>query len=137
MLLTILRTSQQALFTFHDTYLLTNCTAILLNLSSYICNIHSYAAERIVAVVLKLCTRYIKLRENSTNLDLAPNGNRYMLLIICVSCVTAYIRVASGKAPCMSQSELLSSMEEYLRVLLILVGVMLRFELHLLFIFYN
>lgn len=62
-----------------------------------------------MAILLKLCVRYIKLKDISVNLDSIPN--------------------AAGT----SQTEVLVMMEEFLRILLLLVGVMLRFAYILIF----
>lgn len=62
-----------------------------------------------MAILLKLCVRYIKLKDISVNLDSTPNS--------------------AGT----SQTEVLVMMEEFLRILLLLVGVMLRFVYILIF----
>lgn len=55
-----LRTSIHALFKLQDQYILSNSCAVLLNIAPYITNIHVYAAERIVNVILRIASRIIK-----------------------------------------------------------------------------
>ncbi|GAM21840.1 hypothetical protein SAMD00019534_050150 [Acytostelium subglobosum LB1] len=52
-----------------DVYLHTNCLAILANLSSSITNIHPYVASRMVKLLEILCKRYLKLKQNNSNMS--------------------------------------------------------------------
>jgi hypothetical protein len=49
-----------ALFTWRDSYALSHCLALLVNLSSSMREMHAYTAERIVDVILKLGRRVVK-----------------------------------------------------------------------------
>jgi hypothetical protein len=62
-LLCVLRTALHALFKLKDRYLLPNCLAIISNIGTYISNINSYTAERLVTVVQKLGKRIIETEE--------------------------------------------------------------------------
>ena len=62
-ILCVIRTIMHALFRLRDQYLVYNCFAVLLNLTSVLSEIHSYAAERLVKVTCRLCKRIIKIKE--------------------------------------------------------------------------
>jgi len=65
-LLVLLRTTTFNLNRLQDGFLLSNCCAVLLNLSPHISDLHEYVATRLVSVTTSCCKRYASL--------LAENG---------------------------------------------------------------
>jgi hypothetical protein len=64
LLLTLLRSITFNLSKLHDAFLLSNCCAVLMNLSHNIVNLHEYAAIRLVSVTMSVLKKYASLREN-------------------------------------------------------------------------
>jgi hypothetical protein len=64
LLLSLLRSITFNLSKLHDAFLLSNCCAVLMNLSHNIVNVHEYAAMRLVSVTLSVLKKYASLREN-------------------------------------------------------------------------
>jgi len=61
LLLTLLRCITFNLNRLHDAFLLSNCCAVLMNLSPNIVNLHEYAAMRLATVTMSAMKRYAKL----------------------------------------------------------------------------
>jgi hypothetical protein len=59
-LLCTLRAAMTTLQHLHDTYLLTNLLAILLDLAAFIKHVSPYCAERVVVLTYRLCRKYGK-----------------------------------------------------------------------------
>jgi hypothetical protein len=73
LLLCLLRAITFNLNRLHDPFLLSNCCAILLNLSTSMVELHDYAAMRFVAVTASLIKKYISLRkERHVNRSQSP-----------------------------------------------------------------
>jgi len=66
-LLVVLRTITFSLNRLHDSFLLSNCCAVLLNLSPHAINLHEYVAARLVSVTTSCTKRYSAM--------VAENGN--------------------------------------------------------------
>ena len=78
--LCVIRTIMHALFRLRDQYLVYNCFAVLLNLAPLISNTHSYAAERLVVVMSRLCKRLVKIKEGGavSGADLSGTSEHLM-----------------------------------------------------------
>jgi len=59
--LSLLRSMTFNLNRMNDSFLISNCCAVLLNLSPHIENLHSYAAMRLASVTVFCCKRYVLL----------------------------------------------------------------------------
>ena len=75
LLLCLLRSLVFNLNRFHDSFLLSNCCAILMNLSPSIVDLHEYAAMRLVAVALSTMKRYATLRQQEMKMN--PSANHH------------------------------------------------------------
>jgi hypothetical protein len=62
LLLTLLRSLLFNLHRLQDSFLLSNCCAVLMNLSPAIVDLHEYAAMRLVSVTVSIMKRHSKLR---------------------------------------------------------------------------
>jgi hypothetical protein len=61
LLLTLLRSLMFNLGRLQDTFLLSNCCAVLMNLSPAMVDLHEYAAMRLASVTVSVMKRYVKL----------------------------------------------------------------------------
>lgn len=59
LLLTTLRAISFNLHRLKDPFLLSNCCAVLLNISPHVCGLHSYAAMRLASVTVSCMKRYV------------------------------------------------------------------------------
>lgn len=62
LLLTLLRSITFNLAKMHDAFLLSNCCAVLMNLSHNIVNLHEYAAMRLMSVTMSVLKKYSSLK---------------------------------------------------------------------------
>jgi len=69
LLMCLLRALTFNLNRLHDAFLLSNCCAILMNLSPAISDLHEYAAMRLVATTVTSMKRYASLRKESPDSD--------------------------------------------------------------------
>ena len=69
LLLLLLRSLSFNLNRLQDAFLLSNCCAVLMNLSPSIVDLHEYAAMRLASVTISSMKRYTKLREENPNED--------------------------------------------------------------------
>ncbi|PRP74386.1 hypothetical protein PROFUN_10284 [Planoprotostelium fungivorum] len=78
-ILVFVKIIQVNISTIRDAYLHTNCLATLANLSLYICDIHSQAANRIVKLYELLCKKYMRtagipFQRDGTTLSVVVDG---------------------------------------------------------------
>jgi hypothetical protein len=69
LVLCLLRSLTFNLNRIHDAFLLSNCCAILMNLSTSISDLHEYAALRLAAVTLSSMKRYATLKQENPDAD--------------------------------------------------------------------
>jgi hypothetical protein len=62
LLLTLLRSITFNLAKMQDAFLLSNCCAVLMNLSHNIVNLHEYAAMRLMSVTMSVLKKYSSLK---------------------------------------------------------------------------
>jgi hypothetical protein len=68
-ILSLLRSLTFNLNRIHDPFLLSNCCAILMNLSSTVSDLHEYAAMRLASVALSSMKRYACLHQENPDVD--------------------------------------------------------------------
>lgn len=69
MLLTLLRCLTFNLNRLHDMFLLSNCCAVLMNLSHSVVDLHEYAAMRLTSVTISCLTKYLSLTSDEGETD--------------------------------------------------------------------
>ena len=69
LILALLRSLAFNLNRHNDTFLLSNCCAVLMNLSSSIVELHDYAAMRLVSLTLSSIKRFLALRKQNPDND--------------------------------------------------------------------
>ena len=69
LVLCLLRSLTFNLNRLHDAFLLSNCCAILMNLSTSVSDLHEYAALRLASVTLSSMKRYATLKQENPNID--------------------------------------------------------------------
>jgi Dyggve-Melchior-Clausen syndrome protein len=69
LILTLLRSLAFTLTRLHDPFLLSNCCAVLMNLSSSIVDLHDYAAMRLVASTVSVIKKYLAFRQQNPDDD--------------------------------------------------------------------
>lgn len=67
MILTLLRSLLFNLSRLHDAFLLSNCCAVLMNLSPSVVDLHEYASMRLAAVTVSVMKRHLKLATNASS----------------------------------------------------------------------
>ena len=67
LILVLLRSLTFNLTRQHDAFLLTNCCAVLMNLSSSIVDLHDYTAMKFVTTTIAFMKRYLVLRQQNPN----------------------------------------------------------------------
>jgi hypothetical protein len=69
LILTLMRSLAFNLSRQNDPFLLSNCCAVLMNLSSSIVDLHDFAAMRLVATTVSVIKKYLALRQQHPNND--------------------------------------------------------------------
>lgn len=72
--LTLLRSLMFNLHRLRDAFLLSNCCAVLMNLSSSIVDLHEYASMRLVSVTVSVMKRHVKLLAAQKEIQQSENG---------------------------------------------------------------
>jgi hypothetical protein len=75
LLLTLLRSLLFNLQRLQDAFLLSNCCAVLMNLSPSVVDLHEYAAMRLASVTVSVMKRHVKLHASSASSKTTEGGN--------------------------------------------------------------